>query len=446
MTGRRGLVARYRERVFSDSAQLPPVHEAWLPREHALHRPRHGGRQLTALICALLFFATPTALWLLGQRPAEIENHKLAGLPSIADGWGMFTGLPEWATDQLIFRGAAIDAADGISRGVFGEPPPFDTGPQRGGPLPGSPPPPREQGGDEPTQDASRYRRVIEGDNGWLYLGFDVRGKCAPQRPLHRTIKALNTLRAAVEDSGRKFVLVVAPDKTTMVPQHLPETYAGKHCAADATRKLWPRLIDEARSVDLRPLLEQAARNVQRPVYSPNDTHWTDEGSVALAMSLVEQLQPGTTAKWQMLAGGTYTSSADLPRMIGQNGSKTNTQYIVMPDGQTNRTGLLTENIDKPQRRVQTPMNGTVTDRTLVFGDSFTKAASAYLGAGFSDVTLLNYAAANHDPESTINAFVESKVVVVQIVERAVAAGTAGFLYDKFIERLRPALAARPIG
>lgn len=431
--------------MFSDSAQLPPVHEAWLPREHALHRPRHGGRQLTALICALLFFATPTALWVFGQRPAEIENHKLAGFPSVTDGWGMFTGMPQWATEQLIFRGAAIDAADGISRGVFGEPPPFDTGPAPSGPLPGSPPPPAETGR-EPSQDASRYRRVIEGDDGWLYLGFDVRGKCAPHRSLDWTIKSLNRLRRAVEDSGRTFVLVVAPDKTTMVPQNLPDTYAGKNCSADASRKLWPRLVHEAKTVDLRPLLQQAARNVQRPVYSPNDTHWTDEGSVAMTMSLVEQLQPGTTSKWQVMATGTYSSSADLPPMIGRADTKTNTSYFVLPDGQTNRTGLLTPNIDTPQRRVQPPMSGTIGDRTLVFGDSFTKAASAYLGAGFADVTLLNYATANRNPETTINAFVESKVVVVQVVERALAAGTAGFLYDKFIERLQPRLAARPIG
>lgn len=430
-------------RVVSDSTRLPPVHEAWLPREHALHRPRHGGRQLVALICALVFFVTPTALWVVGLRPTEIENHKLASFPSITDGWGMFTKLPQWAIDQLVFRGAAIDAADGISRGIFGEPPPFGTEQHQTGPLPGTTPSGPQN--DESPEVAAGFRRVIEGDDGWLYLGDDVRGKCHPRKPLGRTIAALNKLRKAVEDSGRRFVLIVAPDKTTMVPEHLPERYAGKECAERFTRTLWPKLIDEAKAVDIRPLLEKAEQNVGRPVYYPNDTHWTDEGSVAMTMTLVENLQPGLTQNWQVVPGGMYSSSADLPKMIGRSGTKTSVRYAVMPDGQTNRTTLLALDIDRPVRRQLPPVPGSISEPTLVFGDSFTKAASGYLTAGFSDVTMLSYSTANDDLDATIEAFVRSEIVVVEIVERALAAGTAGFLYDGFIDRLAPKLAEQPV-
>ena len=79
------------------------------------------------------------------------------------------------------------------------------------------------------------------------------------------------------------------------------------------------------------------------------------------------------------------------------------------------------------------------------FGDSFTKAASGYLTAGFSDVTMLSYSTANDDLDATIEAFVRSEIVVVEIVERALAAGTAGFLYDGFIDRLAPKLAEQPV-
>ena len=94
------------------TTELPPVHEAWLPREHSLHRPRHGKRQLTALISALVFLATPTLMWVAGMRPSEIENHELASFPGVGDGWGLFTGLEGWATDNLVFREEAISTAD----------------------------------------------------------------------------------------------------------------------------------------------------------------------------------------------------------------------------------------------------------------------------------------------------------------------------------------------
>src|SRR5690606_21152627 len=103
-------------------------------------------------------------------------------------------------------------------------------------------------------------------------------------------------------------------------------------------------------------------------VYYPNDTHWTDEGSVAMTMTLVENLRPGLTQGWRVVPGGAYTSSADLPKMIGREGSKTSISYSVMPDGQTNRTTVLALDIDRPVRRQQPAVPGTITEPTLVFG------------------------------------------------------------------------------
>jgi len=104
--------------------ERPPsiaVHEAWLPAEHPLHRPRHGGRQRTALLSALVFFLVPVLAVSLGVRPAEFENRALAGFPTPTDGWGFFTGLPAWASDHLPFRDVAVRVVDGLSRGAFGE-------------------------------------------------------------------------------------------------------------------------------------------------------------------------------------------------------------------------------------------------------------------------------------------------------------------------------------
>src|SRR3954464_239649 len=104
-------------------SKLPPWHEAWLPKAHPLHRPRHGTRQLTAMICACVFFTLPLTALLLGMRPTELENRRLAAFPSPANGWGFFTAFPGWASDYVPFRRAALDVEDGLSRNVFGEPP-----------------------------------------------------------------------------------------------------------------------------------------------------------------------------------------------------------------------------------------------------------------------------------------------------------------------------------
>ncbi|MGC7099218.1 alginate O-acetyltransferase AlgX-related protein [Amycolatopsis lurida] len=430
--------------------QLPAVHEAWLPREHALYRPRHSGRQRTALICALAFFVTPTLLWVFGARPAEIENHSLKSFPSFSDGWGLVTDLPEWATDQLIFRSGAIQAADGISRALFGESAPLDQGgAPKSGPLPGSPPPPAGEqppvGPGGPTNGDAGFRQVVEGSDGWLYYGYDAEAKCSPTRTIGETAGQLAKLRHAVESSGRQFVLVVAPDKTTMVPQHLPSSYPGKDCVTSATPELWRRMVGEAGAIDLQPYLHDAQRKMNRPIYPPNDSHWSDEGAIVLSRQVAEAIRPGVTRLWQTPVAGPYTIDADLPPLLGKRAPKTNTKFELRPDGVDDRAGESVESMEQPQRSTQRPLPGMITKKTLLYGDSFIKVSSRYLSAAFSDVTMLAYHNQRNDTASAVKAFADSEVVVLEVVERGVAAGNLPFLQDGFIESVRTQLAARPI-
>ncbi|MQA11381.1 MAG: hypothetical protein GEU98_23090 [Pseudonocardiaceae bacterium] len=407
-----------------------------------MHRPRHGGRQLTALSCALVFFATPVFSWMFGARAGEIENHKLASFPSIADGWGMFTGLPAWATDHLVFRAAAIQAADGVSRGVFGEPAPLDQGNREpSGPLPGSPSPQDgEQGEDAPQAGSGR---VLEGKNDWLYFGMDVESKCAPGRPLNESVQQLNKLRDAVTDSGRKFVLTVTPDKSTMVPQNLPDSYPGKDCARAASEKLWPEAIDNGGAIDLRPALRAAADRLHRPVYFKQDTHWTDEGSLEMVRALAENIKPGSTATWNTPESGMRTSTADLTMMMGRPADKRGMSYELRPDGFTDRTGELLRNLNRPVHRKSDSTIGTIDERTTVLGDSFTKVASRYLPAAFTDLTMLHYNSITDDARVAAKSLADSEIVVVQIVERSLASGNAPILDQGFINEASAALQPR---
>lgn len=436
-------------RVAQEPRQLAAVHEAWLPREHPLHRPRHGGKQLTALVSALVFFVTPTLLWVFGVRPSEIENHRLASFPGASSGWGLFTGLPTWATDQLSFRTGAIAAADGISRGLFGEPLPHDQGgTANSGPLPGGPPPangetPGPQVNSGPLDQAG-YRQVIEGKDGWLYYGVDAEAKCAPTRPLADTIARIQQVRDIVLASGRQFVWVVPPDKSTMVPQFLPSSYPGKECQQAAVAPTWSQL-DAAGALDLRPELRAIAAQLNRPVYPPADTHWTDEGGLSLTRNVAEAVQPGITKTWQSPAVGSYTGSADLPKLLGKTGSKTSVLYNLMPDGLTNRAGPIVTNIETPAKHTEAPITGTVNTKTLVYGDSFGIASSRYLTGAFSDLTILAYSTDKTTPAQAVDQFVDARVVVLETVERSISAGSLPFFDNGFIDQLRTALAQHPV-
>jgi acetyltransferase AlgX (SGNH hydrolase-like protein) len=425
------------------------VHEAWLPREHSLHRPRHGRRQLAALSCALVFFAAPTLMWVGGMRPAEIENHVLAGFPSLAGGWTFFTGMDDWATDNLVFRAGAVQATDWVSRTFFGEPAPFDqgggapSGPLGGAPSGDSTDP--DPGGQDEGSDQAGYRRVVEGSDGWLYFGKDTLNKCEPDQPLDTTVAALAQLRRVVEDSGRTFVFIPVPDKSTMVPEYLPDTYPGKDCAAAVTPDLWRKLMRVAGGVDIRPRLQGEAEELGRPVYYKLDTHWTHEGALEMVGAAAEEISPGISKRWQRSVQEQYSNPADLPPLIGQKGDNVATLYQLKPDGKTSKTSDGADKLDKPVHRTSDAVRGMVTKPTVVLGDSFLLTASYYLPGAFSDVTMQYYHSMTQHPDQTIKTMVDSDVVVLQAVERNIAAGAVEVLDPDFLAKAGQELAKHPI-
>ncbi|MGH3993936.1 MAG: alginate O-acetyltransferase AlgX-related protein, partial [Pseudonocardiaceae bacterium] len=370
-----------------------------MPEEHPLHRPRHGGRQWIALSCALIFFLAPFLAVAAGVEPEEFENRALAPAPSLASGWRFFTGFSTWATDRLPFRDSAVAASDGLSRNVFREPASFDgTRPVTAPEIAPDPPSPIVA---QPSHGPG-FPKVIEGSNGWLYFGYDVEAKCAPLRPLDESLAAVTRLRAAVERSGRRFVLVVPPDKSTAVPQHLPARYAGQDCARAATAEFWRRAVTEAGALDLRHDLRKAA-TTGPPIYHRLDTHWTDLGSLTMVRALAEQIQPGVTSRWAARPERPGAYDADLPRLIGRTGRAEMQQYSLAPDGRRDRTRPVETDLRAAVRYQSPPGPGMVTEPVAMLTDSFSLSASRYLDATFSDLQVIYYSSAVTDIDAVID-------------------------------------------
>ncbi len=423
------------------SSELPAVHEAWLPRDHPLHRPRHGGKQLTALVCAALFFAAPTVSWMLGARAEPVENRPLASFPSPSDGWGFFTGLHPWASDNLPFRGDAVRSVDAVSRGVFGEAP-------SGG---GSHAPPVAGGDDsgedteKPRLDESVFPSVIEGKNGWMYLGHDVSYKCVPRMKLDRVVAGLQRWREVVEASGREFHLIVAPDKSTVHPEHLPESFAGKQCATEAVEEFWRTVPRETGAIDMRSDLRSIAERNGRAAYHAIDTHWTHEAGVAMTYALAERVAPGSTSTWKVEPSRFYPHTADIPELRGQNRKVDIQAYSLAPDGRQDNTRFVPSDFQDPLHVESTPTPGMVSRPTRMIADSFTQFASPYLAAAFADLTIAHPDALARDPAAMAQTLAEGEVVMLELSERFVAGGRYPMLDPAVAEQVGDVLARHPV-
>ena len=103
----------------------------------------------------------------------------------------------------------------------------------------------------------------------------------------------LKRLHTAIEASGRKLVISVIPDKSTAVPQNLPENFAFKNCSEEHRREFWQEIVaSKVPFVDLREPLAAAERAARHPMYLKLNTHWNMQGAAVWTKSILAALDP----------------------------------------------------------------------------------------------------------------------------------------------------------
>lgn len=415
-----------------DVADAPAGRRRW-PDRWPTRRP-------LALVLAFLFFFSPGLAYVAGVRPQAIENRALTPLPSPSDGWKFFPTFTTWAVDHLPLRGQAVSANSKVSEKVFGEAPSFNG--DSGGPIGGTP------AGASGAGAADQYPRVIQGKDGWLYFGADISNLCQPTASVADTLSRLNRLAHAVQASGRRFVLAIAPDKTTIFPKDLPDTYAGRSCAKARRAAFWDALqkTPPAGYVDLKgPLLAQQQKS-GFPLYRQTDTHWGPMGAAVYAQRLAQALDPALLRGTTVVRHGTTTRLGDLGKMISA------PHMDSFPDVEVSRVGVTP--VGRPDLALpEMPYSPrTFTDRTtgaplftphtLLLGDSFSSASGPALGGLFANVTLLHNETSGVYPEAVANLMTDSDVVVYEVVERTIGSGRGSLISDASLAAIEKALAA----
>jgi hypothetical protein len=378
-------------------------------------------RQLVALVCALAFFFAPVVARAIGQRATQLENHKLAAFPSLQS-WNFFNKFDQWSIDHLPLRQYAVHGNEKLSQGVFGQPPTYGGNADTGIPAIGTQPGQKKQ---DPNP-ANSYARVVQGKDGWLFLGDDIADACEGKGPISHTLSRLDGLARSIEASGRRFVFVVAPNKSTMEPQNLPDHFYGKQCMTKRTDELWQELRTNPPQgyLDVRGPLEAQQRKDGKPIYWKSDSHWTSRGAAVYAHELAKRLDPRLWQGRSIVSTGPAQRQGDLSALLGAPRTDTSPGWDVSRPGV--RTGYAKAPA-LPQR--PTPIHNTTTGvplfrpKTMLLGDSFTHTSRRVLYPLFADVTPLHNKASLGFPKLFDQTLVNSEVVVLEVVERSLLSG-----------------------
>lgn len=349
---------------------------------------------------AVVFFATPLALRAVGVTAEEFENRRLATAPRVSQGWDAFGQTTRYLVDHMPLRAQAVRANTRIWTDVFDTDPPYsrDTALANDQALPfaGA----VERDGDIQIEKGRRgtqgVARASSGSDGWFYFTTEFEAACETKVPNELRLERWARLVRAVRESGRESVMVVAPSKSSVYPEHLPKRYPFDDCAPRARERFWRLLSREGprRGVlDVRSELLRLKEHAGDGLFQRADSHWTTLGALTMVKAVLASVGNGVRLKSSEIAyRGAVDYTGDLSVAGGASGTDTRDEY----------------GIERPPGAPRVP------GRTLLICDSFAYKWMRLFRAYFEDV---RYTYWTGDPKLVIDAIRRSDTVIFEANE-----------------------------
>ena len=328
-------------------------------------------RSINLLVCILsaVLLAAPAISFATGNRHTPSLNRALTDAHGFQDGWEIATIAGKAVNDRLPLRDKAINIDSFIDRKVFDEQPAF--------------------GGAATPQ-------VLEGSDGFLFLKDAFDAACNPHGTPQSVSANVKRFADIIQRSGRKIVITVAPDKSSILTDKFPSDHPQSECHRLHQEQLWNALADAdiPGYIDLRKTLRDAVVETREPLFLRQDSHWDSAGSLVAIKKVVEQFKPGIWSDRDIAYNGEIDYTGDLEAMRG--GTKTDRS----PFFSVHRPFIkvVQEQYDEaypPAYRRLSEMSGPddrlIQGNTLMFFDSFGMAAIEQVVPYFKKLETMNF-------------------------------------------------------
>lgn len=267
-----------------------------------------------------------------------------------------------------------------------------------------------------PLLEASPAQTVIAGTDGWLYYkeSLDDYTGTAPltDRQLFDHAHTMAMFQDYLSLLGARFLYVCAPNKNSIVPEHMP-AYAKKSEAPSNWERLHEFLDREGVNyLDLKETLagwESKAEGME--LYLKGDSHWSNEGAAIGADAILDRLDVAheDMSDKEFTVRKDYVG--DLTELVYPAAPMKENQvyYDNMPAFQL-LSEATTDNYFDPLVKTQ----GSGSENAVIYRDSFSNALVPFMAGAFSQATFTRGRPMNI---TTVSAEAAS-VVIVERAER----------------------------
>jgi hypothetical protein len=266
----------------------------------------------------------PPVLAIAGVSGGPLERERTAKAPRPGDGWKAFDQLADYVTQSLPFRRQGVDANTWIADNVWGRSPSYGSS-SPGRALPFESVQSGAGGGYNQTGGAAKGNSLVStGPNGWLFLQGEFDTLCHPPIALETAVSRWRSFVDAIRKSGRKVVLLVVPEKSTVYPEQVRKDALAWRCAQRNKLRLWGELQSQ-RDLDIVPLLQPLMRRKQldpgRLLYLPLNTHWNAAAAILLPQLALERLGGPVQVRPGDLHAGRKHYASDIGAFAGKSGA-----------------------------------------------------------------------------------------------------------------------------
>lgn len=333
----------------------------------------------TVTILILLSLAVPLVGLVFGLDSPNYSKEPLSPFPTFALDSELGPCFDRWWSDHFPFRSAIVTAYHkslGALTGVSGS------------------------------------DQVVKGRDGWYYFTPTVRDYVRSDYldagDFAKIARSWQIQRRYVEESGRTFLICVAPNKSTIYPERMPP---------------WMRVVGEKRPIEhlksimpevcyLEEVLWREKATAPYPLYHPEDSHWNLLGSYSAYREIMSRLSLGDRS---ISAGVPVFEDegweGDLTNMLFP-AIRSNDEQILFPDLQKEYTAK--RPIRSPEDPVIETVNGSKEGTMLMFRDSFANAWIDFFSNTFHTVHYSHILPYRYDLIEEI----DPDYVILEFVER----------------------------